>query len=84
MKAQSVDPVKIKDSFAANLTGDTDCNDFKSCKAALDSGKSIHYRGASNRFESWKGMEPAGGAYEIWSYDAAGKAVTLKEPQIKI
>jgi branched-chain amino acid transport system substrate-binding protein len=84
VKAQSTDPAKIKDVFAQNVQGDTDCNDFKSCKAALDAGKSIHYRGASNRFDKWSGNEPAGGAYEIWAYDAAGKAATLKDPQIKV
>jgi branched-chain amino acid transport system substrate-binding protein len=84
VKAQSTDPAKIRDAFAQNVQGDENCDDFKSCKAALDAGKSIHYRGASNRFEKWSGNEPAGGAYEIWAYDAAGKAATLKEPQIKI
>jgi len=84
VKAQSTDPNKIKAAFVENVKGDNDCNDFKSCKAALDAGKSIHYRGASNRFEKWSGNEPAGGAYEIWAYDAAGKPVTSKEPQIKV
>jgi branched-chain amino acid transport system substrate-binding protein len=84
VKAGSNDPAKIKAAFAENVKGDTDCVDFKSCKAALDSGKSIHYRGASNRFDKWSGNEPAGGAYEIWAYDADGKAQTLKEAQIKI
>jgi branched-chain amino acid transport system substrate-binding protein len=84
VKAQSTDPAKIRDAFAQNVQGDTDCDDFKSCKAALDAGKSIHYRGASNRFEKWSGNEPAGGAYEIWAYDAEGKPTTLKEAQIKV
>jgi branched-chain amino acid transport system substrate-binding protein len=84
VQAKSVDPVKVKEAFPKSFQGDTDCNDFRTCKTALDAGKSIHYRGASNRFDKWSTMEPSGGAYEIWAYDAAGKPTTLKEPQIKI
>lgn len=84
VKAKSTDPAKIKDAFAENVKGDTDCSDFKSCKEALDSGKSIHYRGASNNFDKWSTMEPGSGAYEIWQYDAEGKVETLKVPQIKV
>jgi branched-chain amino acid transport system substrate-binding protein len=84
VKAKSVEPAKVKAAFAENVKGESDCNDFKSCKELLDAGKSIHYRGASNRFDKWAGNEPAGGAYEIWEYDAEGKVQTLKVPQIKI
>jgi branched-chain amino acid transport system substrate-binding protein len=83
-KAKSVEPAKIKDAFAANLTGTTDCTDFASCKKALDAGQTIHYRGASNSFAKWKGNEPGSGAYEVWAYDAAGKPQTLKVPQIAV
>jgi branched-chain amino acid transport system substrate-binding protein len=82
--AKSSDPAKIRDAFAKNLEGDTDCNDFATCKTALDAGKTIHYRGASNAFDKWDKVQPATGAYEVWAYDEAGKAVTLKVPQIKI
>jgi len=84
VKAKSIDGAKVKAAFAENVKGDTDCNNFKSCKEALDSGKSIHYRGASNSFDKWNVMEPAGGAYEIWAYNADGTFSTLKVPQIKI
>jgi ABC-type branched-subunit amino acid transport system substrate-binding protein len=83
-KAKSTDGGKIKASFSENLKGDNDCEDFASCKKLLDDGKSIHYRGASNRFDKWGGQEPGGGAYEVWQYDADGKVETLKVPQIKI
>jgi branched-chain amino acid transport system substrate-binding protein len=84
VKAKSSDPAKIIEAFPQNVQGDTDCSDFKSCKEALDSGKSIHYRGASNRFDKWSKHEPGSGAYEIWEYGADGRATTLKVPQIKI
>jgi branched-chain amino acid transport system substrate-binding protein len=84
VKAKTTDPAKIKAAFAESFTGTTDCDDFKSCKEALDSGKSIHYRGASNRFDKWTGMESAGGTYDVWKYDAEGKVQTLDAPQIKV
>jgi len=83
-KAKSTDGAKIKAAFSENLKGDNDCDDFASCKKLLEAGKSIHYRGASNRFDNWGGQEPGGGAYEVWQYDAEGKVETLKVPQIKI
>ncbi len=83
--ATSDDGTKIKEAFAANLEGDTDCNTFADCKKALEAGDTIHYRGASNTFDKWAKTEPASGAYEIWSYDAEGKVVTEPaEKQIKI
>jgi branched-chain amino acid transport system substrate-binding protein len=84
VKAKSTDAAKIKDAFASSLTGTTDCSDFKACKTALDAGQSIHYRGASNRFDKWAGQQPGTGAYEIWQYLPTGKVDVLKVPQIKI
>ena len=84
-QAKSDDGAKIKAAFAKNLEGSTDCNTYKDCLAALAAGKTIHYRGASSTFDKWNKTEPATGAYEVWSYDAAGKVVTLPaDKQIKI
>jgi len=74
--AGSDDPAEMKEAFADNLTGDVDCNTFADCKAALEDGKSIHYRGASASFDGWAGFEPAQGVYEYWSYGPDGQSVT--------
>lgn len=84
-KAGSDDGTKIRDAFAKNLEGDVDCKTFAECKKALDEGKSIHYRGASSSFDKWNKTESETGAYEVWSYDSAGKVVTEPaDKQIKI
>lgn len=84
-KAKSDDGAKIKEAFASNLEGDTDCKTYKECVDALKAGKTIHYRGASSAFDKWDVMQPATGAYEVWAYDKAGKVVTEPaEKQIKI
>ena len=83
--AKSDDGAKIKAAFAKNLSGTTDCNTFKDCSDALKAGKTIHYRGASSTFDKWDVMQPGTGAYEVWSYDSAGKVVTEPaDKQIKI
>jgi branched-chain amino acid transport system substrate-binding protein len=86
VKAKSNDSAQIKEAFAANVQGEVDCNDFASCKDLLDQGQTIHYRGASNRFEKWaeNGQEPATGAYDVWQFDAEGKDGNLDVPQIKV
>ena len=84
-QAKSDDGAKIKAAFTDSLAGKTDCNTYKDCLTALKAGKTIHYRGASSTFDHWSKTEPATGAYEVWSYDAAGKVVTEPpEKQIKI
>jgi branched-chain amino acid transport system substrate-binding protein len=70
------DAAEMKDAFAANLSGDTDCNTYADCLAALEAGATIHYRGASASFDDWNGFEPAQGVYDVWSYDEAGEPVT--------
>jgi branched-chain amino acid transport system substrate-binding protein len=82
-KAKTDDPAKFKNSFTANLKGKTKCDDFASCKQALDAGKTIHYSGASSEFKKFGKFEPVTGAYETWHYDATGKVVT-DPTQIKI
>jgi branched-chain amino acid transport system substrate-binding protein len=83
--AKSDDGAKIKDAFAKNLEGDTDCKTYKECLDALKAGKSIHYRGASSTFDKWNKTEPGTGAYEVWSYGPDGKTVTEPaDKQIKI
>jgi len=73
VKAKSDDGTKIAENFAANLEGDNDCNTFKDCKALLEEGKTIHYRGASSAFDKWNKMQPGTGVYDVWQYTADGK-----------
>jgi len=73
VKAKSDEGSAIAKNFAANLEGDNDCNNFKDCKALLEGGKTIHYRGASSAFEKWNKMEPGTGVYDVWAYGADGK-----------
>jgi len=84
-QAKSDDGAKMKEAFAKSLEGDTDCATYKECLDALKAGKTIHYRGASSRFDKWEKTEPGTGAYEVWSYDAKGEVVTEPaDKQIKI
>lgn len=73
--AKSTDPTKMSKVFAANLDGKNDCNTFATCKALLESGKTIHYRGASSNFDHFGAFEPEEGAYDQWAWDATGTAV---------
>jgi branched-chain amino acid transport system substrate-binding protein len=75
-KVKSDDPAKFKNAFTQNLKGKVTCNDFASCKKALDAGDTIHYSGASSTFKKFGKFEPRTGAYELWHYDATGKVVT--------
>jgi len=84
VKAGTDDPVALKRAFSKNLEGKTECNTFAACKAALEAGRSIHYRGASSRFDDWAGFEPGHGAYDVWSYDTTGKPVTAPRLQIAV
>ncbi len=76
VRAKSDDPVKMQRAFAKNLTGNTLCKTFAECKSALESGKAIHYQGASSDFKVWDGHEPGVGRYDIWWYDSAGRLTT--------
>ena len=79
------DAAAMKDAFAGNLTGETDCNTYADCLAVLEEGGTIHYRGASATFDAWNGFEPAQGVYDVWAYDETGAAVTEgPESQITI
>ena len=83
--ADTDDGSAIAEEFTKHLEGDEDCQTFADCTAFLDDGKTIHYRGASNTFDKWETMEPGTGVYEVWAYDAAGKAVSESaDTQIKI
>jgi branched-chain amino acid transport system substrate-binding protein len=87
-KAKSDDPAKIKDVFAANTRGKDKCNTYAACKTLLDEGKTIEYQGASAIFphmNKFGKFEPGAGAYEIWSFDSAGRDVVQpSDPQIRI
>jgi branched-chain amino acid transport system substrate-binding protein len=76
VQAGSDDPTKMKAAFAKSLRGDTDCATFTECVKALQAGQTIHYRGASSRFDRWDRFEPGEGAYDLWSYGADGRVVT--------
>jgi branched-chain amino acid transport system substrate-binding protein len=79
------DAAAMKDAFAGNLAGETDCNTYADCLAVLEDGGTIHYRGASASFDEWNGFEPAQGVYDVWSYDETGAPVTGEaEDQITI
>jgi branched-chain amino acid transport system substrate-binding protein len=75
-QAKSDDGVKMRKTFAKSLRGTTDCSSFAACKQALAQGKTIHYRGASSRFDRWDGNEPGQGTYDVWSYGPDGAVVT--------
>jgi branched-chain amino acid transport system substrate-binding protein len=76
VQAESDDPTKMKAAFAKSLRGDTDCATFTECVKALQAGQTIHYRGASSRFDRWDRFEPGEGTYDLWSYGADGRVVT--------
>lgn len=81
VRAGSDDPAQMRRAFARNLRGRVDCSTFAECKTALQAGKSIHYRGASSRFDRWRGHEPGTGMYEVWSYDQNARVVTKPPDQ---
>lgn len=64
--AGSDDPATISRNFARNLRGSVDCQTFADCRAALDRGRTIHYRGAASNYEKWAEFEPGTGAYDVW------------------
>jgi ABC-type branched-subunit amino acid transport system substrate-binding protein len=76
VKAKSTDPAKVAKAFTANLRGNQDCDTFASCQALLAAGKSIHWRGASSRFDAFGKFQPDEGVYDVWGYDANGAVVT--------
>jgi branched-chain amino acid transport system substrate-binding protein len=83
VQAGSDDPAKMKAAFAKSLRGTTDCATFTACVRALSAGQTIHYRGASSRFDRWDRFEPGEGAYDLWSYGGDGRVVTAP-PQSQI
>jgi branched-chain amino acid transport system substrate-binding protein len=75
-QAKSDDAVLMRSTFAKSIDGATDCASYGECKRALQLGKTIHYRGASSRFDIWDGNEPGQGTYDVWSYGPDGAVVT--------
>ena len=73
----SDDPTAIRDHFAANLTGKTDCSTFVDCRTALAARKTIHYRGAASRYDHWQRFEPGTGAFDVWLFGGAGRPELL-------
>jgi branched-chain amino acid transport system substrate-binding protein len=74
----------VKAAFATNLRGKNDCNTFAACKALLEDGQSIHWRGASSRFDHFDGFEPGEGLYDTWAYDALGQLVASEPATISV
>jgi branched-chain amino acid transport system substrate-binding protein len=72
VKAGSDDPRRMARAFRANLEGERDCDTFASCRDLLEAGETIHWRGASSRFERFGRFEPREGVYQPWTYDADG------------
>jgi branched-chain amino acid transport system substrate-binding protein len=83
MKAGSTDAQKMAKAFATNLRGKRDCESYADCKKLLERGASIHYRGASSRFDEWDTSEPNEGTYDVWSYSPAAVGV-LEGPDSQI
>ena len=76
VSSKSDDAARMKDAFAANLSGTERCNTFAACKTALEAGKTIHYNGASSSFDKWNKFEPGSGTYDLWSYNDKGEPIT--------
>ena len=83
VQAGSDDPAKMKAAFAKSLRGTTDCATYLACVQALTAGQTIHWRGASSRFDIWDGFEPGEGAYDVWFYGGDGR-VNTGPPQNQI
>jgi hypothetical protein len=58
------------------VKGSKDCNTFASCKALLESGKTIHWRGASSSFDKFPKNQPSEGVYDVWRYNNSAEVVT--------
>jgi len=71
--AHSDDPKKISEHFADNLSGKVDCSTYPDCLKALRQHRTIHYRGASSRFERWQRFEPGSGIFDIWLLGPEGR-----------
>jgi branched-chain amino acid transport system substrate-binding protein len=83
VQAGSDDPAKMKDAFAKSLRGKNDCATYLACVQLLTAGETIHFRGASSRFDRWDGFEPGEGAYDAWFYGGDGR-VNTGPPQNQI
>jgi branched-chain amino acid transport system substrate-binding protein len=84
-QAESDDPARMRRAFARSLRGRDDCGSYAQCLQLLAAGRSIHYRGASSRFDRWDGHEPGEGVYDRWSYGADGAVVSAgAESQVRI
>lgn len=56
--------------------GGTECNDFASCKDAIDAGDDVTYSPASGSVlteTSTGNLEPESGTYEVWEFNAEGE-----------
>jgi len=59
--------------------GGTECNDFASCKEAIDNGDDVTYQTASGSVltsTSTGNLEPESGTYDIWEFNADGEVET--------
>jgi branched-chain amino acid transport system substrate-binding protein len=74
-RAQSNEPVKMKEAFASNIRGKQKCSTYAECKKLLDKGKTIDYQGASAGFSHMNKFgrsEPNAGVYDVWAFDNTG------------
>ncbi len=83
VSARSDEPGAIRVHFARNLTGKTECSTFASCIAVLGRRGTIHYRGASSRFDRWARFEPGEGVFDVWTLGLDARP-TLAPPEQQI
>jgi branched-chain amino acid transport system substrate-binding protein len=84
VQAKSDDPAKMRRAFARSVRGRNDCTTYVACLQLLTAGETIHYRGASSRFDRWRGNEPGEGVYDRWAYGTDGRAVTAADGRLAV
>lgn len=75
-QAGSTDPAEIAKNMASVTSGGEKCSTYADCHALLLEGADIDYDGASGPLEFTDAGEPAVGAYDVYTYDDKGEAVT--------
>ncbi len=81
--AKSTDANDFK-SEVVNVTRDGEkCTTFADCKKLLDDGQDIDYDGASGPLDFVDAGEPGVATIEVYSYDDAGKLVSLETREAK-
>ena len=74
--AGSTDSVDIAAAVNDVTGGGEKCSSYAACHALLQQGVDIDFEGASGPLDFVDAGEPGAGAYDIFTYDAEGTAVT--------